>query len=62
MCESAQDRLRRLLMILAAGGQVNETLLRELEREVQGVTRLSQAAVDQAVAGVESVRKAVENR
>ena len=38
MCESAQDRLRRLLMILAAGGQVNETLLRELEREVQGVT------------------------
>jgi len=35
MRESAQDRLRRLLMILAAGGKVNESLLVKLEREVQ---------------------------
>lgn len=35
MRESAQDRLRRLLVILAAGGRVNETLLADLEREVQ---------------------------
>lgn len=34
MRESNQDRLRRLLLILSAGGTVNELLLRELQDKV----------------------------
>lgn len=38
MRESNSERLRRLLLILSAGGNVNDRLLRELQDQVEHET------------------------
>jgi hypothetical protein len=60
---NAQDDAREMIQRLQMLNR-SEMLPRDsaMQAILQGATRLSQAAVDQAVAGVESVRKAVENR
>lgn len=60
---NGQDDAREMIQRLQ---QVNRDAMMPQDNAIQsilrGATRLSQAAVDQAVAGVESARRAVENR
>ena len=60
---NGQDDARELIQRLQ---QVNRAAMMPQDNAIQGIlrgaTRLSQTAVDQAVAGVEAARRAVENR
>lgn len=57
--DDAREMIQRLQSIPGANLMPQDNAIQSILR---GATRLSQAAVDQAVAGVDAARKAVENR